>query len=406
MSDAQKPATSASSKATDKPSPEELLARAKAMVPVLAERAYECEKLGRLPDATNQAFEDEGFYRICRPALYGGYEYLPTHLYRVVIELAKGCPSSAWVLAVFGIHHWMTGVCDPRITEDILGEDNTTRFSTSLAPTGQAEKVDGGYILNGRWSWATGCDHARWVMPGAVTENDAGKKELIAFFVPRSDFEIDQDSWDTAGMRGTGSKTVVIKDAFVPDYRRHFVALSNDMKDPGRAKFTADAYKVSFGIAFSYCLAAVAIGAADGALEYCIEYARKRISAYDGRPYSGMTATQRSLGEVQSMVDGLHLKMNQDFKEMEDYIREDGRVPMERRALHRWHTAEISRMAKDAINLLVQSGGGSPFMNSNPLQRYFRDVNCIVNHRIVQYDEAAANYGYFLLTGESNAFLV
>ncbi len=391
---------------SEKPSPEELLARARAMAPMLVERARECEQLGRLPDATNQAFEEAGFYRISKPALYGGYEYLPTVLYRVVVEISKACPSSGWCLAVFGIHHWMLGVCDPRITEDILGQDHNTRFSTSLAPTGQAEKVDGGYILNGRWSWASGCDHAGWVMPGAVTENDAGEQELIAFFVPKSDFEIDQSSWDTSGMRGTGSKTVVIENAFVPDHRRYFVGRSTAMADPGREKFTADAYKLSFGVAFCYALASVAKGIADGALEHSTEYLRTRKSAYDGGAYIEDPATQSMLGEVHSIIGGLTMKMEQDFDEMEKLIREEGKIPLARRMEYRWHTAEISRIARNAVNLLVQGGGGSSFMNTNPLQRYFRDINCIVNHRIINYEEAVSSYGYYLLTGENNILFV
>ena len=405
MSEAPKPETSASPISSNKPSPEELLARAKAMAPALAARAQECEKLGRLPDETNQAFWDAGFYRICQPAIYGGYEYHPPVMYRVVMEVAKACPSSAWVLAVLCIHQWLIGLCEPRVTEEILGEDTTTQFSTSVNPTGTAKKVDGGYILNGRWSWATGVDFASWMLPGAIAENDQGEMELITFFVPESDYEIDHESWDTNGMSGTGSKTVVIKDAFVPDYRRYFLSKAVAMEDPGREKFTADAYKLPFAVAFSFCISAVAVGAAEGALEYCTNYLRERKSAYDGAAFQGMITTQIRMGEMKSVVDDLRLKMETDFAEMEHYTREEGGLPMDVRLRQRWHTSEIPRIAKNAINLLVEGCGGSPFADDNPLQRYFRDINCIVNHRIVNYDEGAAAYGHYLLTGETNALL-
>ena len=384
------------------PTEEELIKRARDLAPMLIERAEECENLGRMPDATNKAFEDAGFYRILQPKLYGGYEHFPSVFYNVLMELSKSCPSSGWNVAVLGIHNWMMGIVDPRISEDILGEDSNTRFSTSLAPTGEAKKVDGGYILNGRWSWASACDHVSWVMPGAITENDEGGQELIAFFVPSEDFEIDHDSWQTAGMRGTGSKTVEIKNAFVPDHRRFFIDKSSAMEDPGRAKFTSDSYKVSFGTAFSYALASVTIGIADGALEYSIERFREKQHAYDLAAYETDLPTQSMLAEVHSMLDGVHLKMDRDMKEMRESIRNDGAIPMEKRVLYRWHTAALPRIARDAVNMLVGSSGGSAFMSSNRLQRYFRDINCIANHRFISHNEGSACFGYHMLTGENN----
>lgn len=393
-------------KPEDIPTPEELLERARAFAPMLIEGAEACEQLGRMPDATNQAFEDAGFYRILQPARYGGYEYFPSVFYRVVMEVSKSCPSSGWNVAVLGIHNWMMGVVDPRISHDILGEDRNTRFSTSLAPTGKAEKIKGGYILNGRWSWASGVDHVSWVMPGAIAENDEGEQELIAFFVPRKDYEIDHDSWQTAGMRGTGSKTVVIKDAFVPDHRRFFIALSTQLGDPGRAIYTSDTYKLSFATAFSYALAAVAMGIADGALEYSIESLRERKQAYDLAAYQDDPLIQSKLAEVYSIVDGLHLKMDRDLAEMQDFLRKDGEIPLERRVAHRWHTAEIPHMARKAVNMLIENSGGSAFMSSNRMQRYFRDINCISNHRFISFNEGSSCLGYYMLTGANiNPFM-
>ncbi len=392
--------------AGDIPTPEELLERARALVPVLAERAEECEKLGRLPDASIKAFEDAGFYRILQPSKYGGYEHLPSALYRVLMELAKGCPSSAWNLAVLGIHNWALGLSDPRIAEDILGEDSNARFSSCYAPFGEAEKVEGGYILKGSWPWCSACDHSTWMVIGAIAENDAGKQEWMSFFVPRMDYEIDQSSWDTSAMRGTGSKNIVVDHAFVPDHRRYFIGRSTAMADPGRATFTADTYKVSFGVAFSYTLASVSLGIADGAIEYAINYLRNRKSAYDGSAYINDPTTQKMLAQAYSAVDGLHLKMDRDLAEMEAYLKSGEEIPMDRRMFYRWHTTEIPRMAKDAVNLLIEGCGGSSFMNASPLQRYFRDINCISNHQVVNYEMGASSFGYNLLTGENNHPLV
>jgi 3-hydroxy-9,10-secoandrosta-1,3,5(10)-triene-9,17-dione monooxygenase len=383
------------------PTPEELLDRARALVPVLAERAEECEQLGRLPDASIKAFEDAGFYRILQPIQYGGYEYMPSAFYRVLMELAKGCPSSAWNLAVLGIHNWALGLCDPKIAEDLWGEDRNVRFSSSYAPFGTAEKVEGGYILNGRWPWCSACDHSTWMVIGAIAENDVGKQEWMSFFLPLSDYEIDHSSWDTSAMKGTGSKNIVVKDAFVPIHRRYLIGRSTSMADPGRATFTADTYKVSFGVAFSFTLASVTLGIADGAIAHSIETMGKRKSAYTGKRYYEDVATQKMIAEAYSIIDGAHLKLERDWAEMEEFLKNGEEIPMDRRVFYRWHSAEIPRLAKTAVNLLIESSGGRSFMNGSPMQRYFRDVNCIANHQVVNYDLGATCFGYNLLTGDN-----
>jgi len=383
------------------PTPEELARRACALVPILAARAAECEDLGRLPESTRRAFEDAGFYRILQPAVYGGYEHFPSAFYQVLMTLAKGCPSSAWNLAVLGIHNWALGLCDPRIAEDIWGDDPTARFASSYAPFGKARKVEGGYMVHGRWQWCSACDDAAWMVLGAIAENDTGKNEWMSFFVPASDYTIDHDSWDTAAMRGTGSKDVVVDDAFVPIHRRYLIGRSTEMADPGRATFTGDPYKLSFGVAFSYALASVALGIADGALEHSIETLRSRTSAYDGSSYQQNPPTQKMLAEAYSLIDGLHLKMERDLDEMRALIASEGELPMERRVFYRWHTTEIPRVAKQAVNLLMEGSGGSAFMAANPMQRYFRDLNCICNHQVVNYELGASSFGFTLLTGEN-----
>ena len=121
------------------------------MRPVLAERAQACEDLRRLPDDTVQDFQDAGFYDICKPAAYGGYQRSPEMMYEIAMEIAKACPSSAWGLCLISVHNWEPGLMDPRAAEALWGEDRHTRYSSSYAPFGKLELVDGGYRLSGRW---------------------------------------------------------------------------------------------------------------------------------------------------------------------------------------------------------------------------------------------------------------
>ncbi len=219
-----------------------LIERARALVPVLAERALECEELRRVPE-TVQEFVAAGFYRILQPAKYGGYELSPMVLYEVAMELARGCPSSAWCAALIGIHNWEVGILDPRVAADLWGADPDARYSSSYAAMGRVETVEGGYRLAGRWAFSSGCDHCTWVMVGASGAERDGEPDPISLLVPRPDYEI-EDTWHVAGLKGTGSKNIVVEDAFVPSYRVHHMLDSYFMNDPGRETFTARCFSI------------------------------------------------------------------------------------------------------------------------------------------------------------------
>ncbi|MGE3771935.1 MAG: flavin-dependent monooxygenase [Gammaproteobacteria bacterium] len=389
------------------PSPAELLSRADQLIPILRERAEACERSGSVPAATIQDFQDAGFFRILQPARYGGYEHWPTVFYEVVARLAGGCPSSAWVLSVLGIHNWEAGLIDPRVAEALWKDDPDVRFSSSYAPFGKATRVPGGYRLDGRWPWSSGCDHASWVILGADAEMENGECNRVAALLPRQDYEIDEHSWNSAGMAGTGSKDIVVRGAFVPAHQLHNIQLSSAMSEPGATAFAADTYKLSFGVCFAYSLATVALGIAEGALAEFVPYMRKRTNAYlPGAEFQQDSVVQKALAEAHGLLDGARLKYERDFREMAAFVARGETVPVERRIFYKWNTAAIAKAARDAVNLLLPSCGGSAFNRKNPMQRYFRDVNCVANHLYLSFDKGAVNFGMHLLTGGNNDLLV
>ena len=153
------------------PGGEELVARARDMVPVLRARAAECEASRRVPDATIEDFRKAGFFKIVHPAKYGGYELPPTVFFDVCAEIGRGCASSAWVFGIVGIHNWQVGLFPPQAAEDVWGEDPDVLISSSYAPTGKAERVEGGFRLSGEKMWITNAPIAissssRFPLPG------------------------------------------------------------------------------------------------------------------------------------------------------------------------------------------------------------------------------------------------
>jgi 3-hydroxy-9,10-secoandrosta-1,3,5(10)-triene-9,17-dione monooxygenase len=200
---------------------EQLIAAARAMGPALRERSAHCKAQSRVPDETIQDFHDAGFFKILQPEQWGGYAMDPQVFYAVGIEVAKSCMSSAWVLGVVAVHNWQLAVFDDQAAQDVWAEDPTVLISSSYAPVGKVQVVDGGFKLSGRWSFSSGSAHCKWAFLGAVVPTPEAPFDMgnyRTFLVPIEDYEI-VDNWDVVGLQGTGSHDIVVDGAFVPEHR-------------------------------------------------------------------------------------------------------------------------------------------------------------------------------------------
>ena len=205
------------------PTADELVARATAMIPDLRARARECEELKRLPDATVAEYKANEFFRVCMPKKYGGYEMGWDVLCRIVMEVAKGCASSAWVLAVFTEHaNTVAGFSDKAQAEiwadgpDVaISSGGNTGTKESIANKCTLTPTDGGYLLNGWATFSSGCDHATWLSNSSTLADGSGMMQILTPITPDQIIH----NWDTFALVGTGSKFVEFKDCFIPDHR-------------------------------------------------------------------------------------------------------------------------------------------------------------------------------------------
>jgi 3-hydroxy-9,10-secoandrosta-1,3,5(10)-triene-9,17-dione monooxygenase len=180
MSDQREYTSSTSNEGTV--TPEVYLERARALLPVLRERTARAEQLRRLPDETFADFQEAGLFRALQPKRYGGYELDPATFYEAVMDVGAVCGSSAWILGVIGVHNWHLAILPPQAQEDVWGEDSSVQLSTSLAPTGTVQRVDGGFRLSGRWSFSSGCDFCRWPSSaGLYHRSRVGSHQTRAF---------------------------------------------------------------------------------------------------------------------------------------------------------------------------------------------------------------------------------
>ena len=249
----------------------------------LREQAWEAERLGRLPDQTAKTLKSVGAIRLLQPKKYSGYEAHPREFAETVMATAALDPASGWICGVLGVHPWQLAYADPRVAKEVWRTDHDTWMASAYAPTGVAKPVDGGYIFNGRWQFSSGTDHCDWIILGAMVGDATGKPVMppsrLHIILPRKDYEIVEDSWNVVGLRGTGSKDIIVRDAFVPDYR---VMKAEEVKN-GTAQrnsgLTQNLYLMPWSTMFPLGITAAMVGIAEGALAAHLDYQRDRVSA-------------------------------------------------------------------------------------------------------------------------------
>nr|ART38636.1 G493 [uncultured bacterium] len=376
------------------PSADELAARARAMIPWLREQAAAIEQARSVPAETIQRFREAGFFRILQPARWGGYQMEPWVFYRVLMELGRGCPSSAWNTMILGIHQWEFGCLDPRAGDDMWREDSQILVGSSYAPFGQARKVEGGWILSGTWKTSSGCDHvdsrggsllgARWV------DDDGNMLDHRAFLVSRSDYEI-VDDWYVVGLSGTGSKSVRVAEAFVPDYRSHSIVEYRLSERPAP-------YLHPFNQTFFSAVSAVIIGYAQGMIDIYVEQMKPRQNVF-GPPVrtAANSYVQDKLGNAALLVRSSRARLLQIVTESAQYVQKGALVPLDLRAYHFLESQRCGRDCLDAVIMLWKKLSARAIWLDNPAQLWMRAMLVAANHTTQNEDDSAGFLGGYLL---------
>src|SRR5262249_20373329 len=337
---------------------DDYLARVRALLPAVRDRALHAEQLRRLPDETFKDFQAAGLFRCIQPKRYEGYELDPGTFYRAVMDVAAVCGSSGWILAVIGVHNWHLALFPPQAQEDVWGEDTSIQVSTGLSPTGIVERTDGGFRLRGRWSFSSGCDYCHWaVVGGVVPSTDANDPpDVRTFLVPRRDYTI-EDNWHVMGLCGTGSKDLIVADAFVPEYRTHSYQEAFLLRHPGNAINNAPLYRLPFGLIFPYGITAPAIGAALGALEAFREQSSRRVNLRDQPRIVEDPFTQYRLAEAAAEIGAARDRMLGNFAEMMRLVRAGEEIPLSSRARYRWDSGKAIDWSVKAVDRLFEASG-------------------------------------------------
>jgi len=382
------------------PSPEQLIDRARGMVPEIRALAEETERNRNVLPHIIDKIRDAELLRTCRPKEFGGFEYDGETALTIALTISAACASTGW--AVNGaVSNGRSIAHFPIETQREVWAGNEDPFTCAcFAPTGTAVPVDGGYVLSGAWSFASGCDASSWVKLGAFITPPGAKPpqalEGAFFLLPIGDCEI-VDNWFVCGLAGTGSKDIVVRKAFVPAHRVLLFADARSGTAPGAKYHKNPLYRMPLLIHGASMLASTAVGAARGALDAYLEMtrARKTRGALAGGqlPMAEFATIQLRYAEAAAAVESAELILLTDMRDMTQKLYAGEEITIADRIRCRRNQAWVTKLAVQAVEALNASTGGYGLHLSNPVQRAWRDANAVARHVSLNWDAVGTMYG-------------
>ena len=373
-----------------------LLERARALIPRLAERAPAATAVRNLPPETIAEYHEAGILRILQPRRFGGWQGRFSLFSRIVEELTFGCASSAWVYAVLAEHQWIIAQYPEQAQIDVWGDDPLAVASSSLAPRAPAKQVAGGWRLSGRYTFSSGCDYAQWAILGAFL-GAAGDPRAIAYLlVPLAELEI-VDDWHVLGLAGTGSKSLLADDLFVPEHR---VVMVSDLfaGTPPGAKVHPDypVVRAPRGFLVSYSLPPVAIALGRRALDIVCRDLSTRVSRGVTR-MAESEVVQMTIGEAAAAIDAATMSLHHGRDFSTEAVSSGRRIGEAEALRARRDMVYAQHQVGWAMERLCELSGARWVYDTDPLQELRRDVMTILTHHAASRAAAFAPYGKLLL---------
>lgn len=396
MLSAEKPAVrAAASSMSSAGSASDVVARTVALIPALRERAAAVEELREMVPANVADLKAAGTARLFQPARFGGCEGPLISGVDALIAVGRGCGSSAWCMVQHITHNLMISHWPDEGQRDIWADPGLFVSGIFIPACGKARRVEGGYVLSGRWPLVSGVNTSDWTLFAAFTD-DEGPDLHRYFALPRSQIEI-VDTWRAVGLKGSASNDVVVSDVFVPEHRTLSIIHLKGGPSPGNAYNKAPLYRTPSYCIFGVYITAALLGVAEAGLELYLEGARRRVALVSRQKVGGYPTQQVKVAEASAALAAARQLLVGICDEVGDIAARDSLPSDEQRAKYRAHAAFAGRLAARAVELLWDAGASSSVYSDNPMSRIYRDMSVAGRHFTQNWDVNGSTHGRVLM---------
>ncbi len=354
---------------------------ARGLAPLAAEHAGTGERDRRLADPVMAAIVDAGLVRGLVPAGAGGLEVEPQAFLDAVEALAAGDAAAAWIVAVCGTAGMLAAYLAPDVAREVYGDPGSV-VGGVFAPMGRAVPDGDGFRVSGRWRFASGCGHATWLMGGCLVEDGddvrrlaSGAPDVRLALFPADAYAV-HDTWDVAGLRGTGSHDIALDDARLPAART--ASLLSDVPVAEGALYAFP----PFGL-LALAIGAVGLGIAGAAIDDLAALAAGKTPTGSAKPLAARADTQARVARAQAAVDAARALVREAVAAAWAQARERGEVAVAARAALRRAASHAMGAATEATDAMYALAGGTAVYASSPLQRRHRDLHVATQHMLV-----------------------
>ena len=352
-----------------------MMAEVRRLLPTFRARAEMSEENRTIPSESAQELLDIGLARILTPKRFGGMQLGLQAWVDVAVELGKGDAATSWCASLMMHHPHYIAQFPEAAQADVWAGGPDVWIAGTLTPTSKIEQVKGGYrIISCSIPYVSGINHASWSMTGAMLPEPGGAPDWTIFLVPPGKYEI-VDTWHTAGMRGTGSNTLVVENLFVPTEHTLRIADMREATTPGREINDGPIYRAPWVTYIGLTFLAPMLGAALGALEDYRSWTAERMSLF-GSKVADYTSIQVHLARAAANLDAAELLMRRCVELTE--MAEPASLALRARAYR--DQARSAELIVDAIDMVMKISGAAGFASSSPIQRAWRDIHFAASH--------------------------
>jgi alkylation response protein AidB-like acyl-CoA dehydrogenase len=371
----------------------ELVERVHSIGPVLAEGVVQGDRERRLPEASVRAVEESGVGTLWTARCYGGLETDVRTLSEVTKALSHHCPSTSWVVNNINGSNLLASRFPQRARDEVFGADPGAKLASVFVAAGDAVRTAGGYLLTGKWPYASGILHDDWaILSAKEIDADGEVVRPVSVLVPVGDLTV-EDTWFTVGMRATGSATAVAQGVFVPEHRVIPVEVQLGRQNAGDLTLPP-LFRSPAVAAMAVVCASVVVGVGQAARAHVVDRAPARGIAptiYRSQPTSQTFVS--SLGRTALTIDAAEMHVSRSADVIDAAAEAGIALPDSELRRIRGDVGQAVNLVTVALDELMWAHGAAAFAESSPLQQFWRDANTAARHAMLNVHVGHELYG-------------